>query len=165
MGGIGREYIVIGILHRIYLVDVLLVGQFVVNDHDGGCAVLMQLVQLFGRNDAGAIYFREFPFQKADVVGGGKQAAQVGLIVCLQLGEHTFLNAFVQLEIRLEGGEDTILLAFHHFIGLIDGEVEGGHELSVLPGLVNVELVVEFTVTWQKIDNNPHSADEYQCSV
>ena len=84
---------------------------------------------------------------------------------CLQLGEHTFLNAFVQLEIRLEGGEDTVLLAFHHFIGLIDGEVEGGHELSVLPGLVNVELVVEFTVTWQKIDNNPHSADEYQCSV
>ena len=40
----------------------------------------MQLVQLFCINDAGAIYFREFPFQKADVVGGGKQAAQVGLI-------------------------------------------------------------------------------------
>ena len=39
----------------------------------------MQLVQLFGRNDAGAIYFREFSFQKADVVGGGKQAAQVDL--------------------------------------------------------------------------------------
>ncbi len=66
-----------------------------------------------------------------------------------------FSQCFVQLEIRLEGGEDTVLLAFHHFIGLIDGEVEGGHELSVLPGLVNVELVVEFTVTWQKIDNNP----------
>lgn len=135
MGGIYREYIVIGILHRIYLVDVLLVGKFVVNDHDGGCAVLMQLVQLFGRNDAGAIYFREFPFQKADVVGGGKHTAQVGLIVCLQLGEHTFLNAFVQLEIRLEGGEDTVLPAFHHFIYLIDGEVEGTMSCPYFQGL------------------------------
>ena len=35
----------------------MLVGQFVVNDHDGGCAVLMQLVQLFGRNDAGASWY------------------------------------------------------------------------------------------------------------
>lgn len=59
----------------------------------------------------------------------------MGLIVCLQLGEHTFLNAFVQLEIRLEGGEDTVLLAFHHFIGLIDGKSKVAMSCPYFQGL------------------------------
>ena len=125
----------------------------------------MQLRQPLGRNDAGVIYFGQFPFQEADVIGRWKQAVQMSLIITSQFANHTLFDAFVQLEIWLEGGKDTVLLMLHHFVGLVDGKVECGHELAVLPRFIQVELVIELAVARQEINNDSHSADEYQCSV
>ena len=57
---------------------------------------------------------------------------------------------FIQLIIRLEESHQAILFPFYHCILFINRKVESSDQLSVFPGLVDVELVIEFSVTWQE---------------
>ena len=51
-----------------YLVQIPLVGQFVVHRHKACDAVLAQGVQLFGGQDAGFINLRQFPLHVAEII-------------------------------------------------------------------------------------------------
>ena len=79
----------------------------------------------------------------ADVIGRGQNVAQMSLIVVLQFLERLFPGALVQLEIGLERGQDAVLLFFYDLVVFVDGEVEGSHQLPVLPGFVYIKLVVD----------------------
>ena len=52
--------------------------------------------------------------------------------------------------------DDAVLFPLNHLIGLVDGEVERGHQLTVTPRLVQVELVDEPHVSWKEIDDQCH---------
>ena len=158
--GVGGEQVGIRLLHGVERAGVPLVRQFVVYHHDDGCAVLPQPGELFGGEYSRAVDFGEYLLEVAEVVGGGQYAAQVCLVVVPQLLERLLLRVLVQSEVGLEGCHDAVLLSLHHPVVLVDGEVEGRHQLPVFPGLVDVELVVELAVSRHEIDNNPHRAYE-----
>jgi len=160
MHGVGGEEIGIRLLDGIKFVDVPLAGELVVYHHDGGCAVLVQLPQFFGGEYPCPVHLGEYFLYMADVIGRGQDIPQMRLVIVFQLLDHFFFCVLVQLEIGLERSQDAVLLSFHNLVVFVDGEVEGGHQLSVLPGFVNVELVVELAVPRQKIDNNPDGAYE-----
>lgn len=54
---------------------------------------------------------------------------------------------------------------FYDLVVFVDGEVEGSHQLPVLPGFVNVKLVIKLTVSRQEIDNNSHRTYKNKCLV
>ena len=101
----------------------------------------------------------------ADVIGRGQNVAQMSLIVVLKFLERLFPGALVQLEIGLESGQDAVLFFFYDLVVLVDGEVEGSHQLPVLPGFVNVKLVIKLTVSRQEIDNNSHRTYKNKCLI
>ena len=78
------------------------------------------------------------------------------MVILFQLGDCVFLYLFVKQLIWLEGSQQTILFPVHHCVVFIDRKVKSGYQLPVLPGLVYVKLIVEFSVTWQEIDNQCH---------
>ena len=84
------------------------------------------------------------------------------MVILFQLGEFVLFFIFIQLIIRLEESHQAILFPFYHCILFINRKVESSDQLSVFPGLVDVELVIEFSVTWQEINNQRHSAYKQQ---
>ena len=152
--GIGGKEIGVCLFYGIESVDIPLVGKLVVYHHDGGRAVFVQLRKFFGGKYSRLIYFGENLFYMADVVGRRQDTAQMRLIVVFQLFECQFLRAFVQLEIRLERSQNAVLLLLHYLVVFVDREVEGSHQLSVLPGFVNIELIIELAVPRQEVHNN-----------
>ena len=80
------------------------------------------------------------------------------MIILFQLGDCVFLDVFIQLVIRLEESHQTVLLSFYYRILFINRKVESSDQLPIFPGLIDVKLVIEFSVTWQEIDNQRHSA-------
>ena len=80
------------------------------------------------------------------------------MIILFQLGDCIFFDVFIQLVIRLEESHQTVLLSFYYRILFINRKVESSDQLPIFPGLIDVKLVIEFSVTWQEIDNQRHSA-------
>ena len=101
----------------------------------------------------------------AEIVGRRQNISQMVLIIVLQLVDGSLADAVVYLIVRLEVGQYAVLLVFHYLIVLVDGKVEGSHQLAVLPRFVNIKLVVEFAVAGQKVYNKGDSTDENQCSI
>ena len=101
----------------------------------------------------------------ADVIGRRQDIPQMRLVIVFQLLDHFFFCVLVQLEIGLERSQDAVLLSFHNLVVFVDGEVEGGHQLSVLPGFVNIKLVIELAVPWQEVHDNSDGAYKNKCPV
>ena len=66
----------------------------------------------------------------------------------------------VDVEEGLELAHQAVLLALHHFGVFVDGEVEGGDELSVLPWLADVKLIVELAIARHEVNDNGHGGHE-----
>ena len=137
MHGVGGEKISIRLLDGIKFVDVPLAGELVVYHHDGGCAVLVQLPQFFGGEYPCPVHLGEYFLYMADVIGRRQDIPQMRLVIVFQLLDHFFFCVLVQLEIGLERSQDAVLLSFHNLVVFVYGEVEGGHQLSVLPGVIS----------------------------
>ena len=165
VSGIGSKEIGVCLFYGIEFIDIPLVGKLVVYHHDGGCTVFVQLVKFFGRKYSSLIYFGKYPFYMADVIGRRQDVAQVHLIIVFQFFERLFLRTFIQLKIGLERSQDAVLLSFYYLVVFVDREIESGHQLSVLPGFVNIKLVIELAVPWQEVHDNSDGTYENKCPV
>ena len=158
--GVGRQDVVVGRLDGEQLVRALLPGRLVAYGHDALGTVTEQRFHVFGREDARLVHFLQFFFDVLQVIGVQARHEGVVLVVGPQLLQGFFLHGLVLLVVGLEAGQDAVLLVFHHFVRLVDGEVERGHQLAVFPGLVDVKLIVKLPVTRQEVDHNQDTADE-----
>ena len=87
---------------------------------------------------------------------------QVALIILAQFFQSGFSGFAVQSEVGLKLGEQAVLFPLHHFVTFVDGEVEGGYQLSIPPGLINVELIIELAIAWQEVNDSPYRGDKNQ---
>lgn len=158
--GICVKQVGIGFFDGIDLAELLGVGVLVLYHHDGTQAVFPQPGEFVGAHDAVAVDLLDFPFQVPQVLVRGQQVFQVALVVLAQQADGFPAPAGVEPIIGLEMGQQTVLFFFDYFVALVDGKVEGGDELSVFPGFVDVELVIELPVAGQKIYNNRYCADK-----
>ena len=157
--GVAFQEGLVGGLHGVQFVDVALVGQLVVHRHQAPDAVAAQGIQRFGGEDARLVDFSQFPLDVSEVVGRQAMFHEL-LVVGLQAALRVRLHFAFDVEERLELAQQAVLLPLHHLGILVDGEVERGHQLPVLPRLADVKLIVELAVARHEVNDDGHRSYE-----
>ena len=86
-----------------------------------------------------------------------------GVVVALEPVDGICTYSAVEVEVGLELSVETVLLGSYHFVAFVYGEVEVRHQLSVCPGGVETEVVVELGVSWHEVDDDPYAGYCQQC--
>ena len=82
------------------------------------------------------------------------------LVIGLQASQCVGLGFAVDVEERLELAQHAVLFVLHNFRVFVDGKIEGCNQLSVLPRLAGIKLIVELAVAGHKVDDNSYRCDE-----
>ena len=157
--GVAFQDGLVGRFHGIQLAHASLAGQLVVHYHEASDAVPVQGVQGFGGQDACFVDFSQFALHVPEVVGR-QRLSQRTLVVGLQAALRVRLHFALDVEEWLEMAQQAVLLVLHHPRILVDGEVESGHQLPVLPRLADVKLIAELAVARHKVNDDGHRGYE-----
>ena len=133
-----------------------------VNDADGLCRVVMQLVVFLLLHDALLV-------KAVQPVGDDahERLGQVGNAVGkvgIELLHHLQLRLLIIFIIGLVAAQGTVALLTDNTLRLIDGEIVWGRELWVFPGLPLFHLEVAAVVAWHSPHHNANCGQDQRCA-
>lgn len=99
------------------------------------------------------------------IIRAGEEKLQLMAIVFSQLGQDIFLNILVHGEIRLVICQQAILFFLDLQLVLVDGKVKRSLEKSILPGRVDVKLIVELALLWHEVCDDGYGHDKNKAFV